>query len=247
MIWKWVTIMNIVQKRTDLINFFLNEHKEYTQHDILNKEFAVLSFSPRDEYIDTIHTPYDNLCLDLSTFEVYDTPECYVKGIIVDVDHQRYQTIFHIQNKDNNIGITVDGATLDKYNNYLVVGDPIIAKCKIYDSRFYLSFLVSINNINQFINEQKYMRGESFSIIRGRKKDDKVKYGVIVECAKRLTKNQKDMLIGTLYDGKSKRSFASVKTDFNMNVPFNAVAGDYIEYKDNGHPFFINDVRIVKL
>ena len=65
MIWKWVTIMNIVQKRTDLINFFLNEHKKYTQHDILNKEFAVLSFSPRDEYIDTIHTPYDNLCLDL--------------------------------------------------------------------------------------------------------------------------------------------------------------------------------------
>lgn len=240
-------IMDIVKKRNALISFFLNANVEYTYQDILNKEFAVLSFSPRDEYIDTIITPYDNLCIDLSTFEIYDTPECYVKGIIVDVDHQRYQTVLHLQNKDSTISVFVDGATLDKYNDYLVVGNPVIIKCKIYESKFYLSFLVSINHMDKFMNEQKYMKGDAFKTIDYQEQGDKIKYAIIVECSKRLSKNQNDMLIGTLYDGKQKRSFASVKNNFNPYVPFEAVAGDYIQYKDNGHDFFINNVRIVKL
>lgn len=237
--------MDIVQKRNDLINFFLNTNIEYTHQDILNKEFAVLSFSPRDEYIDTITTPYDHLCLDLSTFEMYDTPECYIKGIIVDVDHQRYQTVLHLQNKDSTVSVFVDGATLDKYNDYFVVGDPVIIKCKIYESKFYLSFLISINKMNEFIREQKYMRGDSFKMIDSQSQDGNRQHAIIVECSKRLSKNQNDMLIGTLYDG-NKRSFASVKNDFNPSVPFEAVAGDYITYQDNGHPFFINNVRIVR-
>ena len=88
---------NIIQKRTELINFFLNQEKIYTKEDILNKEFSVLSFSPSEEYIDTLHSDFDDLCIDLSTHKIEDTSEIYIKGIIVDVDRQNYQTIIHLQ------------------------------------------------------------------------------------------------------------------------------------------------------
>ena len=52
-------MQKIIKKRTELANYFLNENKKYTKTDILHKEFAVLSFSPHEEYIDTIVTEYD--------------------------------------------------------------------------------------------------------------------------------------------------------------------------------------------
>ena len=97
----------VINKRSELMNFFKNENKTYTKQEILHREFAVLSFSPREEYIDTIVTEFDDYCVDLDTFKFEDTDECYIKGIISDVDRQRYQLIIHLQNKDHNISITI--------------------------------------------------------------------------------------------------------------------------------------------
>ena len=165
---------NVVQKRTDLMNFFFNEKKTYTKEEILNKEFSVLSFSPTEEYIDTIKTKYDDLCVDLSTYNIVDTSEVFIKGIIVDVDRQGYQTIIHIQNKESVVSVSTNGVTLQKYDDYLVVGEPVIVKAKGFNERLYLSLLIQLNNLDLFEKECNYLNGNSKAkiqtIMKGREK-----------------------------------------------------------------------------
>lgn len=239
----------IVQKRTELINFFLNEKHNYTKEDILNKEFAVLSFSPHDELIDTVVTPYDNLCIDISTYDFSeDSIEFYVKGIITDVDRQQYQTIIHLQNKDKNISITVRDQLVDIYNDYYVVGDPIIAKCRTWNSRIYLSFMVSINYLDRFTKEQRYMSGVSFDTVANSYDiNNRFDYGVIIYCMKTRTKTDKPMLRGWLFDGERKRDFGSMEGPYNKYVPWNAQAGDYVRFSKPNHDFFLNNMQVVKL
>ena len=240
----------IIQKRSDLINFFLNENNTYTKEDILNREFAVLSFSPHDEFIDTVVTPYDHLCINVSDYNFdEDTIECYIKGIITDVDRQQYQTIIHVQNKDKNISITVrEQHLIDYYNDYYVVGDPIIAKCRVWDSRIYLSFLVSINYLDRFVKEQRYMSGASFDVVANSYDVNKrFQYGVIITVMKVRTKTDKPMLRGWLFDGERKREFGTMSTDYNTFVPWNAQAGDYVRFSKPKHDFFINNMQVVRL
>lgn len=239
----------IIQKRTDLMNFFLNEKHQYTKEDILNKEFAVLSFSPHDELIDTIVTPYDHLCLDPSEYNFdEDTIECYIKGIITDVDRQQYQTIIHIQNKDQNVSITIRDQLVDIYNEYYIVGDPIIAKCRVWNSRIYLNFLVNINYLDRFIKEQRYMSGIAFDTVANSYDVNKrFQYGVIITVMKVRTKTDKPMLRGWLFDGEKKREFGTMSTDFNTFVPWNVQAGDYVRFSKPNHNFFINNMEVVNL
>lgn len=239
----------IIQKRTELINFFLNEKNTYTKEDILNKEFAVLSFSPHDELIDTITTPYDHLCIDPSTFDFdEDTTEFYVKGIITDVDRQQYQTIIHIQNKDKNISITIRDQLIDIYNEYYIVGDPVIAKCRTWSGRLYLSFMVNLNYLENFTKEQRYMSGVSFNTVANSYDVNKrFQYGVIMTVMKVRTKTDKPMLRGWLFDGERKREFATMETSFNSFVPWNVQAGDYVRFSKPNHKFFINNMEVVNL
>ena len=241
---------DIIKKRTDLMNFFLNEDGEYSKREILQKEFAVLSFSPREEYIDLVKTDYDDLCVDLSTFLFEDTPECYVKGIIVDVDRQKYQTIIHIINKDNNVGIVIRPEVLEYYEKYLITGDPIIAKCKIWNERLYMSFLVSIDHMEDFKQEIAYMSGIAQSVVTSKMKDAddlSIHYGVVVECAFVTTSSQKEMLRGTLWDGKQQRTFGSMASSYNPILPRKIKAGDYISFPKPTHDFFINNITVVSL
>lgn len=239
----------IIKKRTDLLNFFLNEDRQYTKEEILQKEFAVLSFSPREEYIDLIKSDYDHLCVDLDTFTFEDTDECYVKGIIVDVDRQKEQTIIHIINKDNNVGIVVKPFVSQHYDKYLVVGEPVICKCKIWRERLYMSFLVLLNDMDEFVQEIKYMSGISCKIVKDEMSnidEFDLHLGVIVECNLVKTKSKRDMIRGTMFDGKQYRQFGTMNNEYSsLDIPRQLKAGDFVQFKKPTHEFFINDMEIV--
>lgn len=241
---------DIVKKRTNLINFFLKEDNKYSKKDILNREFAVLSFSPLEEYIDVLHSPFDHLCVDLSTYVPVDTNEVYIKGIIIDIDRQNFQTIIHLQNKESIISISCKDATLSKYDDCFITGNPIIAKCKVFNERLYLSFLVELNNLDAFKKECNYMNGYSKDVIHNimeDKQDSQTHFGLIIECSMVKTKKGRDMLRGTLYDGVQIRNFGIVKTSFNPFLPNYALAGDYVSFNKPSSDFFINNMEVVTL
>jgi len=243
-------IEQIIQKRTDLINFFLNQKNTYTKEEILNKEFSVLSFSPSEEYIDVLKSPFDDICVDLSTYTMLDTSEVYIKGIIVDIDRQSYQTIIHLQNKDSIMSVTCKGATLQKYEDFFIMGEPVIAKCSVFNERMYLSFLILLNSIDKFEKECSYIQGHSRKKIENVMSDKwrySIHYGLIIECSMVKTKKGKDMLRGTIYDGKENRSFGSVKTSYNPSLPTYAVAGDYVRFNRPTREFLINNMEVVDL
>ena len=94
----------IINQRSNLLNYFFNEEKEYSKLEILNKEFAALSFSPREEYIDAFTTEFDEMLTPIEDLED-DHDEVLLKGIITDVDIKKDYCIIHIQNKSDNISI----------------------------------------------------------------------------------------------------------------------------------------------
>ena len=59
----------IIKHRGQLFNYFFNQSKEYSKVEILNKEYAALSFSPREEYIDSIITPFEEFITDFDDIE----------------------------------------------------------------------------------------------------------------------------------------------------------------------------------
>ena len=242
---------DMVQKRTDLINFFFNENKTYTKKEILNREFAVLSFSPTEEYIDTLDSPFDDICVDLSTYIMVDTNEVFVKGIIVDIDRQNFQTIIHVQNKDSIVSVVAKGAALEEYDDYFIVGEPIIVKCKVYNERMYLSFLIQLNDIDKFQKECDYINGVSKETIDTIMSDDQKRsrthYGLLIECAMVKTNKGKDMFRGTLYDGEQIRSFGIVKTSYNPVLPKHALAGDFVRFNKPTQDFFLSNMEVVEL
>ena len=88
-------MQKIIEKRTQLLNYFFNQSNEYTKTEILNKEYAALSFSPREEYIDSIITPFEEFITDFDDIE-NTTDQVYVKGIIVDIANKKGYSIIHI-------------------------------------------------------------------------------------------------------------------------------------------------------
>lgn len=239
----------IIKKRTDLLNFFLKEDKEYTKEEILQKEFAVLSFSPREEYIDLIKSDYDDLCVDLDTFTFEDTDECYVKGIIVDIDRQDEKTIIHLMNKDNNVGISIRPFVSRHYDKYLVTGEPCICKCKIWRERLFMSFLVNLNHLDDFQQEIAYMSNISFDTIKrkAQEEDKKYNYALVINCDQIETKNKKEMVMGVIWDGQQNRRFGIMVKDNNRVELQKMKAGSYIRFYKPTHEFFINYIEVVQL
>lgn len=153
---------DIINKRTDLYNFFFNDGQVFTKEEILRKEFSVLTFSPHEEYIDMVKTDYDYVCDDLNVLDVNeDRSEVYIKGIIIDVDNKKDYAIIHIQNKSINLSISCSKAILYRYNTYLEVGNVIIARCHIFNTKIYMDFMIDINFIENFGSEIDFLTGKT--------------------------------------------------------------------------------------
>ena len=86
----------IVEKRSQLLNFFTGQSVNYSKTDILNKEYAALSFSPREEFIDSFVTEYDDVLTPITDLKM-ELPEVLIKGIIIDIDMKKSYAIIHIQ------------------------------------------------------------------------------------------------------------------------------------------------------
>ena len=97
----------IIKHRSQLLNYFFNQSVEYTKEDILAREYAALSFSPKEEYVDVFKTDYDDVLTPMVELE-HDMPEVLVKGIVVDVDMKKNYCIIHIQNKGWNFSVSGD-------------------------------------------------------------------------------------------------------------------------------------------
>ena len=112
-----MNMQEIIEKRAQLLNFFTGQSVNYSKTDILNKEYAALSFSPREEFIDSFVTEYDDVLTPIADLKM-ELPEILIKGIIIDIDMKKNYAIIHIQNKADNISISVDENVLYKYGEY---------------------------------------------------------------------------------------------------------------------------------
>ena len=238
---------SIIQKRSDLINHFKKEDKIYTKLDILNKEFSVLQFSIREEFIDNFTTPYDDLITDVDDIEGIDVEEVYVKGIIVDVDNKKDYSIIHIQNKENNISITCDKTIVHYYSDYFENGDVIIAKCHTFNDKFYMHFMINFMQ-GDFAREIAYMTGASDKIISQIDYYSIKKPIGLVKQAKYFTsKNGNNCLRLVLKVKDEEKVFITCSNKYN-SIPLNIIAGQFVDYtKSGGSDTFINNVCKVDL
>lgn len=237
----------IVKKRNDLINYFKKDTKEYSKLDILNKEFSVLQFSIREEFIDNFTTPYDNLITDISDIDV-DVDEVYIKGIIVDVDNKKDYAILHLQNKQDNVSIICDKPILYHYSSYFEVGNVIIAKCHTYKNRFYMHFMINFAYEDKFGREANYMNGKSALWI------SQLDYltlqkpiGLVKQAKYFVSKNGNNCLRLVLNVGGKEGTYISCANKYNT-IPTNIIAGQMVEFVMSGNSdTFINRVTEFKI
>lgn len=231
---------SIIKKRTDLINFFKNEDKTYNMEDILYKEFSVLSFSPRQEYIDVIKSEFDDLITKLNFDNLYDIEECFLKGLVIDVDRKKDYSIIHLFDKVNNISISMRKELVERYNDYLEVGEPVFIKCHIFNERFYLDFLVSLHHIEDFKTEVNYLNGRSIAKINQYKNSN---LGIIKQCTYFVSKKGNPCLRLSLKMACDEvRNVISCQNSFNT-LPKGLISGDIVEFDSSNNPNFVNHVR----
>lgn len=239
---------DIVKKRTQLINFFKREDNEYTKLDILNKEFSVLQFSIREEFIDNFVTDYDDMVTDVDDIEGIDVDEVYIKGIIVDVDNKRDYSIIHIQNKENNTSITCDKTIVHYYSDYFENGDVIITKCHTYNDKFYMHFMINFAHEQDFAREIAYLNGSSKDIVSKIDYSNLRKLIGLVKQAKYFTsKNGNKCLRLVLTLKKEDKVFITCSNKYN-SIPINIIAGQFVDFTMSGNSdTFVNNVCKVDL
>lgn len=234
---------DIIKKRTDLINHFKNEDNTYTKLDILNKEFSVLQFSIREEFIDNFITDYDDMVTDVDDIEDIDVDEIYIKGIIVDVDNKKDYSIIHIQNKENNTSITCDKTVVHYYSDYFENGDVIIAKCHTYNNKFYMHFMINFAHEQDFTREIAYMNGSLKNII------SQIDYrkirkpiGLVKQAKYFKSKNGNKCLRLVLNVKEEEKVFITCSNKYN-SIPINIIAGQLVDYTKSGNSdTFVNNV-----
>lgn len=227
-------MQDIITKRAGLINYFLNENREYSKKDVLAKEFSVLSFSIRDELIDNIETPFDNLITPLNEIDG-DVEELYVKGIVIDVDHRQGYSIIHIQNKNDNKSVSCSSAVLERYGKYLETGHILLINCHSYNDRLYMHFLIDYSVDDAFVRETNYIDGTSVDLIE----DTNV---ALVKQATYFTsqRGNRCLRLSVHWKGHTK-NFITCQNGYNT-IPQDIVAGMFIEF-DISNETFINNVR----
>lgn len=233
----------IIKKRSDLLNYFFNESKNYSKVDILNREFAALNFSPREEYIDAFTTDYDDILTPIESLEE-NQDEVYIKGIIIDVDMKKNYCIIHIQNKGDNISISIDESALRRYNQYLNVGDVILVKGHTYNGKVYLHLMINYTSNDAFLMEKNYLNG--ISKIKIDDYDDSYRSDTIalVNQAKYFkSKKGTNCLRLQVYEkGTGDKTYITCTV-----IPKGIIAGMFISYLPSNNSAFCNNVQEVQL
>lgn len=231
-------MQEIIEKRTQLLNYFFNEEEEYSKLDILNKEYAALSFSPREEFIDLFQTGYEDILASVDMLEE-NHEEIYLKGIIVDVDNKKGYSIIHIQNKADNISIMVDESVQYHYGKYFEKGHVILVKAHTFNSRVYMHFLIDYSSDDTFLKEHNYIDGLSQQMID--EYESPVNTALIKQAKYFKSKKGNNCLRLVLYEkGKECTRITC------SNLPKNLVAGRFINYIPSGDAF-ANNVQEIQI
>lgn len=242
-------MQDIIDKRGELFNFLKKgekgyEERIYTKKEILDKEFSAISFSIREEYIDSVKTPYDTMLTPLLNATDEDNEEMYVKGVIIDVDNQQGYSILHLQNKDVNQSISCSEAIIAKYGDYFETGHIIIAKCHCYDGKLYMHFLIDYSVTDPFMAEEAYINGTSYQLITSMPASKKYTRKALVKQATYfISKKGNKCLRLSLMEPEGPCSKITCKSGYNI-LPQGIVAGMFIEYKPSKNSdTFINAVK----
>lgn len=231
-------MQQIVEKRSALLNYFFNEEKEYSKIDILNKEYAALSFSPREEFIDAFKTEYDDILTPINKLEE-NIEEVFIKGIIVDVDNKKGFSIIHVQNKADNISVMIDSSVLYHYSKYLEKGHVVFIKGHTYNKRVYMHFLIDYSADSSFLREHNYMSGLSFSLIDEVDYDSRIDKVALVKQAKYFkSKKGNNCLRLQVYENHREKVYITCST-----IPKNIVAGMFVSFIPSNNDAFCNNVQ----
>lgn len=232
---------DIVQKRSQLLNYFFNQSVEYTKEDILAREYAALSFSPKEEYVDVFRTDYDDVLTPMVELE-HDMPEVLVKGIVVDVDMKKNYCIIHIQNKGWNFSVSVDSNVLNRYGDYLQKGHLLIIKGHTYQGKIYMHFLIDYSSDSSFITEHNYLKGTSELLINDVDYTNRYDLvGLVRQVKYFISKRSKKPCVRLQVYVKGKEKEYITCTNPNYNLPKDITAGCFVSFTEaNKHPFINN-------
>lgn len=231
----------IIQKRSQLLNYFFNQSVEYTKEDILAREYAALSFSPKEEYVDVFRTDYDDVLTPMVELE-HDMPEVLVKGIVVDVDMKKNYCIIHIQNKGWNFSVSVDSNVLNRYGDYLQKGHLLIIKGHTYQGKIYMHFLIDYSSDSSFITEHNYLKGTSELLINDVDYTNRYDLvGLVRQVKYFISKRSKKPCVRLQVYVKGKEKEYITCTNPNYNLPKDITAGCFVSFTEaNKHPFINN-------
>ena len=236
-------MQEIIEKRTQLLNYFFNQSKEYSKVEILNKEYSALSFSPREEYIDAFQTEYDDVLTPIADLQT-DLPEVLIKGIIVDVDMKKNYCILHLQNKADNISVSVDSNVLNRYGDYLQKGHLLLVKGHTYNNKVYMHFLIDYNVDDSFIIEHNYLDNVSASLL------DDLDYtnrydlvGLVRQVKYFISKRSKKPCIRLQVYVKGKEKEYITCTNPHNDLPTDITAGMFVSFTEANKNPFINNLQ----
>ena len=234
-------MQKIVEKRAQLLNYFFNQSVEYTKEDILAREYAALSFSPKEEYVDVFKTDYDDVLTPMVELE-HDMPEVLVKGIVVDVDMKKNYCIIHIQNKGWNFSVSVDSNVLNRYGDYLQKGHLLIIKGHTYQGKIYMHFLIDYSSDSSFITEHNYLKGTSELLINDVDYTNRYDLvGLVRQVKYFISKRSKKPCVRLQVYVKGKEKEYITCTNPNYNLPKDITAGCFVSFTEaNKHPFINN-------
>lgn len=243
--WKESDTMNmdeIVEKRSQLLNYFFNKDVKYSKIDILNKEYSALNFSPREEFIDIFTTNYEDI---LTPFTELDDnhDEVFLKGIIVDVDNKKGFSIIHIQNKSDNVSVSIDESVLYHYGKYLEKGHIVLIKGHTYNGKVYMHFLIDYNSDDSFLKERNYLDGVSKQMI------DDLDYthrhdlvGLVCQSKYFKSKKGNNCLRLQVYERGKEKTYITCS-----NLPKNIVAGMFVSYNESNNSAFCNNLQEIQI
>lgn len=231
----------IIKHRSQLLNYFFNQSVEYTKEDILAREYAALSFSPKEEYVDVFKTDYDDVLTPMMELE-HDMPEVLVKGIVVDVDMKKNYCIIHIQNKGWNFSVSVDSNVLNRYGDYLQKGHLLIIKGHTYQGKIYMHFLIDYSSDSSFITEHNYLKGTSELLINDVDYTNRYDLvGLVRQVKYFISKRSKKPCVRLQVYVKGKEKEYITCTNPNYNLPKDITAGCFVSFTEaNKHPFINN-------
>lgn len=218
-------MQEIIEKRSQLLNYFLPEEKKYSKLDILNKEYAALGFSPREEFIDAFKTDYDDLLNTKIELEE-NLDEVLLKGVIVNIDNKKGFSIIHIQNKADNISIMIDGSVLYHYGKYLEKGHIVLIKGHTFNQRVYMHFLIDYSTDDAFLREHNYLDGTSRFMIDDYDYDShSYKVGLVKQAKYFRSQRGNNCLRLQVYEEGEDKVYITCS-----NLPKNIVAGMFVSY-----------------